>query len=83
MTLKQLKDKVRIDGPVLHGYFNYSILYRGSWEHTASNDTLAYDTIQDDENTRAYTLKQAYQVLWDKAARRMVSWKVYQQLKGD
>lgn len=71
MTLKELKDKVRIDGPVLHGYFNYSILYRGSWEHTASNDTLAYDTIKSDEKSHAYTVKQAYQALWNKAARLM------------
>ena len=77
MTLKQLKDKVRIDGPVLHGYFNYSILYRGSWEHTANNDTLAYDTIKSDEKSHAYTVKQAYQALWNKAARNMVSWKGY------
>ena len=68
MTLKQLKDKVRIDSPVLHGYFKYSILYRGSWVHTASNDTLAYDTIKSGEKSFAYTIKQAYQALWNKAA---------------
>ena len=55
----------------MHGYFNYSILYRGSWEHTASNDTLAYDTIKSDEKSHAYTVKQAYQALWNKAARLM------------
>lgn len=75
MTLEQLMDKVRIDGPVLRGYFNYSILYRGSWEHTSSNDTLAYDTIKSGERSHAYTVKQAYQALWDKASREMASYK--------
>ena len=77
MTLEQLKDKVRIDGPVLCGYFKYSILYRGSWEHAESNDTLAYDTIKSDEKSHAYTVKQAYQALWNRAVRNMVSWKSY------
>ena len=76
MTLKQLKDKVRIDGPLLHGYFKYSILYRGSWVNATSNDTLAYDTIKSDEKSHAYTVKQAYQALWNKVASEMVSWKV-------
>lgn len=77
MTLKQLKDKVRIDGPVLHGHFKYSILYRDSWVSGTSNDTLAYDTIKSDEKSHAYTVKQAYQALWDKAARNMVCWRCY------
>lgn len=66
MTLKELKNKVSI-GCCTHGTFKVTITYRGKEFSCASADTLAYDVIKFNESTPFYTLKQAYQALYDEA----------------
>lgn len=75
MTLQQLSDKIDL-GICLHGQFNVTIRYRGGEYRCKSNNTLAYDRIKgsDDWNSDkeiqcGYTLKQAYQALWDECKR--------------
>ena len=70
MTLKELKAKMNICTCV-RGMFSVGILYRGSWNYSHSNNTLAYDVIKSEEPSSFYTIKQAYQALWDEVARKM------------
>lgn len=74
MTLKQIKDKVDIC-LCLHGQFNVIINYRGKEYTCKSNNTMAYDTILTWKRERVpvcggYTIKKAYEALWDECKRK-------------
>lgn len=66
MTLKQLKDRINVR-VCLRGRFNYEVRYKGKSFTLVSNDTPAYDVIRSGEPDENYTLRQAYQALWDEA----------------
>lgn len=62
-------------GTCVRGYFSVGILYRGSWNYGSSNNTLAYDVIKSEEPSNFYTIKQAYQSLWNEIARAYNSYR--------
>ena len=73
MTLEQLTDKITV-GVCLDGHFRVSIEYRGKCYSTTSTNTLALDRIHDQDisDTKvacSYTLKGAFQALWNECKR--------------
>lgn len=71
MTLEELKKRVKIGDCVIGGHFSVKIYYNNSWNYGGSTNTLAYDVIKSCEKSQHYTLKQAYQTLWNEQAKHM------------
>ena len=75
MTLKQFKDKVSVTWKG-YGTYRIEIEYRGREYTCLTHNAPAYDRIKgnDDWTDRTvacfYTLKQAYQHLWDECKRK-------------
>lgn len=71
MTLDELKQKVRICQSSRRGHYKVSIDYRGDVYHCLTTNSIAFDRIKaqhyymDDKKLCGYTLKEAYQYLWD------------------
>lgn len=74
MTLKELSNKVDL-GTCLMGQFKVAISYHCKEYTCKSNNTMAYDTILTWKRERVpvcggYTIKQAYETLWDECKRK-------------
>lgn len=70
MTLKELKDKVRVRRSNGYGRYLITITFRGNEYSVLSNNSLAWDRISDGDDfpnkvSGYYTLKQAYQAFYD------------------
>lgn len=71
MKLKDLKERVRVLGSAGYGHKTIEIIYRGKSYSFITTNTLAtdrlleYGDISDRKCSGRYTLKQAYQCLWN------------------
>lgn len=75
MTLQELKEKVNVRRA--NGYCSYevTITYRGKEYHCHSNNSLAWDRLDDDNYTDTYimggyTNKQAWKAFYDECKRK-------------
>ena len=78
MTLEELKNRVVIVGVVFRGHFMVRVFYNKTWNYGTSTNTLAYDVITSGEKSQHYTLKQAYQALWNEITRTMKQQSVWE-----
>jgi hypothetical protein len=75
MTLQELKNKVRVQRNGGYGQYKVTITYRG-FEYTChSNNSLAWDRLddtnyRDNEVNGFYTNKGAYQAFYDECKRK-------------
>lgn len=71
MKLKELKERVRVLGSAGYGHKKVEIVYKGKSYSFITTNTLAtdrlleYEYVSDRKCSGRYTLKQAYQSLWD------------------
>lgn len=71
MTLKELKDNVKVQPTSCYGIYKVTIYYRGKKYTCLTTNSDCYDMVKsaniyDDKHKYMWhTLKQAYQRLWD------------------
>ena len=76
MTLKELKERIAITGIKGYGLYGVTINYRCKDYHCESNNSQAWDRLQErdwvDANfvSDGYTEKQAYQAFYDECMRK-------------
>lgn len=68
MTEKQLKEKVDVRRGNWYGHYDVTIEYRGKKYHCTSNNSFAYDGL--DEGAYGRTSKQAYQAFYEECLQR-------------
>jgi guanylate kinase len=79
MKLKELKARVRVLGSAGYGHKKVEIVYKGKSYTFITTSTLAtdrlleYDYVFDRKCSGYYTLKQAYQALWDEGKSKMLN----------
>lgn len=74
MTKKQLEKRVRVSRGKGYNLYNVEIDYRGKQYQCTSNNSLAYDTVGDEDYGRRrdtyYTCKSALQAFYNECKRK-------------
>jgi hypothetical protein len=75
MTLQELKQRLRVERDGGHGQYKVTIFYRNKYYTCHSNNSLAWDRLDDDNYpdnvvNGSYTNKGAYQAFYDECKRK-------------